>query len=130
MESINDFNEDGLNMRRTVACSLTALFAVFSFLSVPRISAQDSAGTSHPTPTGKAAATLVVGHPFSATKYAWRIKLLPGGKVQFIRNERYPTKIARDADGRLMVQMIPTQDLLPECDHLDSLVPPVCPMTA
>jgi hypothetical protein len=70
---------------------------------------------------------LVVGHPFSATKYARRVKVLPDGKVQFIRNERYPTRIARDADGKLMMQMINSDDLQPECDRLELRVPPACP---
>jgi len=70
---------------------------------------------------------LVVGHPFSAIKYARRVKVLSDGKVQFIGNERYPTRIARDSDGRLMMQMIDSDDLQPECDHLELVVPPVCP---
>lgn len=36
--------------------------------------------------------------------------------------------IARDAEGRIMMQMIDTDELMPECDHLDRLVPPVCPV--
>ena len=70
----------------------------------------------------------VVGHPFSAIKYAWQVRALPGGRQQFIRNERYPSGIARDADGRVMMQVLRTDDLQPECDHLEMLVPPVCPV--
>ncbi|MGH9606222.1 MAG: hypothetical protein ACRD3N_11055 [Terracidiphilus sp.] len=72
-------------------------------------------------------AALVVGHPFSAIKYAREVKALPDGKVQFLSNERYPVRIARDADGRLMMQVIYSDDLQPECDHLEMPVPPVCP---
>ncbi len=71
---------------------------------------------------------LITGHPFTAIKYAHRVKVLPDGKLRFIRNERYPTRIARDAYGRLMMQVIHSDDLLPECDRLAMLVPPVCPV--
>jgi hypothetical protein len=70
---------------------------------------------------------LIVGHPFTAIKYARRVKVLPDGKLQFIRNQRYPTRIARDADGRLMMQVIHSDQLQSECDRLDLPAPPVCP---
>jgi hypothetical protein len=85
------------------------------------LAAQDatavSAGTSR----------LIVGHPFSATKFAHRVKVLPDGKRQFLRNETYPTQIARDANGRLLMQGRHSDNLAPECDRLDLLVPPPCP---
>lgn len=67
---------------------------------------------------GTASTTIVAlaGHPFSAVKYARTIRVLPGGKQQFIRNERYPIRIARDSAGRLMMQKIYSDDLNPECD--------------
>jgi len=71
-------------------------------------------------------AGFVIGHPFSAVKYARQVKVGPDGKQQFIRNERYPIQIARDADGRVMMQDQKTENLGPECDHLEMLVPPVC----
>lgn len=55
------------------------------------------------------------------------MRVLPDGKWQFLRNERYPIRIARDADGRLMMQTIRTDNLGPECYRLDLLVPHVCP---
>ena len=70
---------------------------------------------------------LIVGHPFSATKFARSEKVLPDGKQQFLHNDRYPTRIARDEDGRVMMQMVQTDDLQPECDHLELREPPVCP---
>jgi hypothetical protein len=73
-------------------------------------------------------AALVVGHPFSAIKYARQVRALPNGTLQFIQNERYPVRIARDADGRLMMQVIDRDDLQPECDRLDLPVLPVCPV--
>lgn len=86
--------------------------------------------TSQDVPVGSTSndtTGLVVGHPFSAIKYARRVKVLPNGKQQFLRNERYPTRIARDADGRLMMQALNSDDLAPECDRLDLSVPPPCP---
>lgn len=79
-------------------------------------------------PIGGETSRLVVGHPFAAIKYARRVKVLPDGKWQFLRNERYPTRIARDADGRVTMQKThSSDDLEPECNHLEMLVPPPCP---
>lgn len=65
--------------------------------------------------------------PFSATKYAMRVRVLPDGKLRFLGNERYPTKIARDAQGRIMMQTVDPEELSPECDELRLLSPPPCP---
>jgi hypothetical protein len=70
---------------------------------------------------------LLAGHPFSAIKYARKVRALPDSKLQFITNERYPIRIARDANGRLMMQDIHSDDLQSECDHLELRVPPLCP---
>lgn len=70
---------------------------------------------------------LITGHPFTAIKYARRVRVLPDKQLQYIRNERYPTQIARDADGRLMMQVINSDHFFPECDRLDMPVPPACP---
>jgi hypothetical protein len=71
---------------------------------------------------------LIVGHPFSAIKYARSVRILPDSKQKFLHNERYPTRIARDADGRLLIQVIHSDNLLPDCDQLDLPIPPVCPV--
>ncbi len=76
---------------------------------------------------GSESSPLIVGHPFSATKFARSVTVLPDGKQQFLRNERYPSRIARDADGRVMMQTVHTDNLQPECDHLELRDPPVCP---
>jgi hypothetical protein len=89
----------------------------------PCLPAQDATAAT----VGGGQAPLIVGHSFTAIKYARRVKVLPDGKLQFIRNERYPTRIARDADGRLMMQVIHSDQLQSECSHLDLPVPPVCP---
>lgn len=62
---------------------------------------------------------------FSATKFVRRVRVLPDGKEQFLSNEQYPYHLARDADGRLRLQVI---DTFPECDHPKSLKPPPCPV--
>jgi hypothetical protein len=84
------------------------------------VGAQDAPATAPSSP-------LITGHPFTAIKYARRVKVLQDGKLQFIRNERYPVRIARDADGRLMMQVLNGDPESPECHWLDTLVPPVCP---
>jgi hypothetical protein len=68
----------------------------------------------------------VVANAFSATKYARLVKVLPDGKQHFIRSERYPTKIARAADGRIMMQSV-GDDVLSECDRPTMRFPPPCP---
>ena len=90
----------------------------------PCLAAQDAQAAA----ASSESSSLIVGRPFSAIKYARNVKVLPDGKQQFLRSERYPTRIARDADGRLMMQWIDSDNLLPECDHLDLPVPPVCPV--
>ena len=71
------------------------------------------------------APAVITGHPFTAIKFARRVKVLPDGKLQFVRNERYPTRIARDSDGRLMMQVV---NEFPACNWPDLPVPPVCPI--
>ena len=110
-------------MRKSAFRLLASLVALLAFVEIACLAAQDTPGTSDTV----AASRLVVGRPFSAIKFAHRIKVLPDGKRRFLRNEQYPTQIARDADGRLMMQEIRRADLGTECDHLDELVPPPCP---
>jgi hypothetical protein len=73
-------------------------------------------------------AAFVVGHPFSAIKYARQIRALPNGKSEFIRNERYPVRIARDADGRVMMQIQRPEEIERDrkCNHLEREAPPAC----
>jgi hypothetical protein len=70
---------------------------------------------------------IVLDHPFSGIKYAREFRMLPDGRMQFIQNGRYPTRIARDIDGRIAMQERDSDDLVPECDHLEQRIPPVCP---
>jgi hypothetical protein len=89
----------------------------------PCLPAQDAAAAA----VDGGQAQLITGHPFTAIKYARRVKVLPDGKLQFNRNQRYPARIARDNDGRLMMQRILSDQLQSECDHLDLHIPPICP---
>jgi hypothetical protein len=109
--------------RRLIALTVIAA-AVLSSRQVAQAQSSASAAVTKNDP--QAVAGWVVGHPFSATKYARRIKVLPDGKEQFIVNLRYPVKIARDEQGRIMMQKI-GEDLLPECDKLEMPEPPPCP---
>lgn len=117
-------------MKITGFAPLAAFFALIALPHPTLLAAQDAPAAAQGTNAAASLITrhpLITGHPFSAIKYARRFRVLRDGKLQFLRNERYPTRIARDADGRLMMQVIRTDDLGPECDRLDLLVPPVCP---
>ena len=119
-------------MKSTAIGGFTGLIATIAFTLAPAAPAQQTApaeGNPAVAPAAQNASsgntsTLLTGHPFSATKFARRVRILADGKEQFIRNELYPSLLARDADGRLMMQV---HNLAPECNHLDQLVPPVCP---
>lgn len=71
--------------------------------------------------------SLVATRPFSAIKYARTVRVLQDGKQQFIRNQRYPILIARDAKGKVRMQDVDSDSLLPECDKPTQLLPPPCP---
>ncbi|MGA8085994.1 MAG: hypothetical protein WCA10_01730 [Terracidiphilus sp.] len=105
-------------------------FGLFAAILVPMVHTRSACLLAQDAPavaTGNKTSRLIVGHPFSAIKFAHRVKVLPNGRQQFLRNERYPMRIARDAGGRLMMQGRNSDDLAPECDRLDLLVPPPCP---
>lgn len=67
----------------------------------------------------------VRNEPFSAESYVRIMKMVPDGKQQFIRNGRYPIRLARSSEGRVRLDIVPNPP--PECDHLAVLVPPPCP---
>ena len=117
-------------MRNPTFVALVAFIAVSILFNRQAAWAQSSASSEAESRVSDSGKALVVGHPFSAIKYARRVRVLPDGKQQFLSNERYPIRIARDADGRLTMQIIDTAGLYPECDRLDILVPPICPSGA
>ena len=103
---------------------LASLVVMMALTRNACLAAQDASAIAADGETSR----VIVGHPFSAIKFARRVKVLADGKQQFLRNERYPSRIARDADGQLMMQETYSADNLPrECDRLDLLVPPPCP---
>lgn len=67
----------------------------------------------------------VLYEPFSAVSYVREVKILPNGKQQFIQNVRYPTRLARDAAGRIRIDIV--TDPPEECDQMQMLSPPACP---
>jgi hypothetical protein len=105
---------------------LFGLIAMLVLTNMQSASAQDSGEPEPTNGSSSASGVFVVGRPFSAIKYTRRVRILPDGKQRFLANERYPVQIGRDADGRLMVQGISRDDLGPECDMLEVLVPPAC----
>ena len=104
---------------------LSSLILVLSLFEVHRAAAQSDEPIDAASAPITANSAVVTGHAFSAMKYARRVKILPDGKQQFIKNEIYPTQIARDAEGRIRIE--PIVDPQPECDQPTSLVPPPCP---
>jgi hypothetical protein len=106
---------------------LLGLITAFMLSNTQHAMAQESGDAGSASASNDSGATFVAGHPFSAIKYARRVRVLPGGKQQFLGNERYPRRVARDADGRLMIQEIDSDNLPSECDKLTVVVPPVCP---
>jgi len=89
---------------------------------IPRqASTQDSA------PPTTATVGIVRGQPFSATRYVRKVKILPDGEQQFLRNDRYPVQIARDSEGRIHVQSV---DPKPDCDRPELLKPPACSISS
>ena len=105
--------------------SLSLAIAILA--AVPQLSAICVAAQESETETPPALDNMVPSRPFSAIKYARTIRVLPDGKEQFIRNQRYPILIARDAQGRVRMQDVDTDSLAPECDKPTQLVPPLCP---
>jgi len=74
---------------------------------------------------GKAPVEWVIrGQPFSALSYVRTFAVGQDGNRRFVRNERYPIRIARNATGCLRIDIVDNpQDA---CAQLDVLVPPLC----
>jgi hypothetical protein len=126
-QQMTQLNEDE-RMNNAPVRAFTRLIAAIVFLAVPHSWAQEASAASAENATSDSSPAIVVGHSFTAVKYARRVRVAQDGKLQFLHNERYPTRIARDGEGRLMMQVIHSDDLSPDCDRLDLRVPPVCPV--
>lgn len=70
-------------------------------------------------------ASVIAGHPFTATQFSRRVRVQQDGKLQFIRNEHYPGHLARDSEGRVRVEII--DDPPSECNRPELKEPPPCP---
>ena len=98
--------------------------AIILFVAEP-LSSQTPQPDSDQTAPAHDNTKLPTGAAFVATRYSRRVKITADHKEQFLDNEEYPFKIARDAEGRLRLENI---DPLPECDHPQQPDPPVCPV--
>ena len=113
-----------------VTAGVTAVFCIALILSngAVRARGQDENPTAaHGQPNEDATGVTTPVRPFSATKYARLVRVLPDGKLRFLKNERYPTKIAKDVHGRIMVQFVDKEQLSPECDQPQLISSPPCP---
>jgi hypothetical protein len=104
--------------------TISAVLIVALLAFIPRqAQAQDAPPTTNPATPDSANPGIVRGQPFSAIRYVRKVKTLPDGKQQFLRNHRYPVQLARDSEGRIHVQSVEPK---PECDRPELLKPPVC----
>jgi len=112
-----------------VATSAGALICVAFILASGTARARGQQEESAPVhlQSDEGANGTVPAQSFSAIKYAKRVRVLPGGKLRFLKNERYPTKVARDSKGRIMMQFLDSEERSTECDDLRLLAPPPCP---
>lgn len=60
------------------------------------------------------ASEILRGKPFAAIEYVRRVRILPDGTEQFLRNETYPKLLARDTAGRVRMDVVPVPDA--HCD--------------
>jgi hypothetical protein len=113
-------------MRRSKITACAMLVFGLAIFDAQRASGQSNQPTDPESSLTTTSPAVVRGQSFSATKYVRKVKTLPDGKQQFIRNEIYPVQVARDSDGRIRVQVV-GDHLQPECDQPASQVPPPCP---
>jgi hypothetical protein len=113
-------------MRRFKITACAMLVFGLAIFDAQRASGQSNQPADPESPLTTTIPAVVRGQSFSATKYVRKVKTLPDGKQQFIRNEIYPVQVARDSDGRIRVQVVGAHPQ-PECDQPASRVPPPCP---
>jgi hypothetical protein len=101
--------------------------AAIAALFLPTAWAQETDEKSSGDPPAASTSAPLQNQAFTAIKFARQVRVLPDGKRKFLKNERYPVRIARDAEGRLMMQVLDSNLLARECDHLEQRTPPVCP---
>lgn len=85
-----------------------------------------AAQTDAPSPTTATTDTASAGAgraAFSAIRYSRTVRVMPDGKLKFLRHNRYPALWARDSEGRVRIQTTsfdgecdrPTDEVLPKC---------------
>lgn len=80
--------------------------------SMTVLAAQAQASPDRSQPAG--AADVVRDRPFAAIEYVRRVRILPDGSEQFLRNESYPKLLARDTAGRIRMDIVPVPEA--HCD--------------
>jgi hypothetical protein len=110
---------------RILSITFLGALALVAPLCMPSATGQDN--TDAPAAASDTHVSWpLTGHAFSATKYARVVTVLPDGRRHFVRNEHYPVRIARDADGRIMMQST-VDSVASECDFPTMRTPPPCP---
>ena len=110
----------------TITVSTTFILALAN-LSAQQPTSNNGKPTVEESAPPSASDAVVTGHPFSAIKYARRVKELPNGKQRILSNEQFPVQLARDAQGRIYMQDIgPLGD--PDCNLPQPPEPEVCPV--
>jgi hypothetical protein len=112
-------------MRNLTFSILSTLAFATPLFCVSCLAGQESSEIPHQSVDSEVV-TPFLDRAFSATKYARLVRVLPDGSLRFVRNERYPSRIARDTEGRIMMQHF-GHYLSSECDRPTMRVPPPCP---
>lgn len=76
------------------------------------------------TPGGASVDGVIRNQPFSAVSYVRTFAVEADGTRRFLRNERYPIRIARNAAGCLRIDSVENPD--GACARFDVLMPPPC----
>jgi hypothetical protein len=86
-----------------------------------------AAQTDAPSPTTPTTDTASPGAgraiAFSAIRYSRTVRVMPDGKLKFLRHNRYPAVWARDSEGRVKFQR---RSFYGECDRPTEEVAPKC----
>lgn len=109
-----------------IRISTVTAFAITLLLLCATFAAAQERADAAPNTAAQQKPSLQAG-AFSATKYAKLYRVLPNGKLHFIRSERHPVRIARDTEGRIMMQYLDDDELTSECDRPTMRIPPPCP---
>ncbi len=107
-----------IRMTHRPSCHQLVLATIITTLAAPFVLAQ-TASVGDSGVQSLFSMTPVLNQPFSATKYVRTVKVLPDGS-QAITGPHGQMKVARDADGRVLV------DWKPDCPPPGEELPPWC----